>query len=139
MMFFRKRGAKTEKVYQKKEYMMTETEWAFFGCLCKLLCPYGYVVHPQVPLVSVIKRLRRTAEREELYGIVDFCILDSEYHPLLLIEVDEENGEKASAAQNFEAMRNVIAQANLPLVVLWTNYGVNEMYVRERLKEYLPI
>jgi len=139
-MFFKKQRENSEKEYKKKNYLMSETEWEFFGCLNKLLSPFGYVVQPQVSLVSVIEKLKLFAPyRDELTGIVDFCVFDDDYHPLLLIVVDEENCNGLPGGKSFEKIQNIAEEAGIPLVTFWTNYGANETYIKERLKDYLCI
>ncbi len=137
MSIFRRHGGKPESEYRKKEYLMSAIEWEFFGCLNKLLAPSGYVVQPHVPLMSVIEKLKHFASRhEDLHDVIDFCIFDDDYHPLLFIEVDEQ-GEEGDGSKTMDRVREVLAEAKVPLVTFWTNYGADEEYIRERLRKYL--
>ncbi len=38
-----------------------------------------------------------------------------------------------------QKVKNILNQADLPIVTLWTSFGVKTEYIKERLRKYLKI
>ena len=123
------------KTYCKKK-LLTKTELRFQNAISKCLNT-NYILLPQINLASIINRTDEHKYQNELYRNIDFCIFDTEYNPILLIEInDKTHKEKARIARDYK-VKDICQNAELPLVTFWTDYGVNDEYVQKRIAEYI--
>lgn len=125
----------TEKSYQTKP-LLTATEIKFKNAIEKAI-PNDYILYPQINLASIIKRTDDHKYQNELYRNVDFCVFDKKFNPCLIIEInDKTHNEKSRQARDFK-VKEICEKANIPVVVFWTDYGVNESYIEKKLNEFL--
>ncbi len=126
--------AQNQKGYEPKR-LLTPTEVKFYEAI-KQATPPSYIVYPQINLASIINRTDEHTYQNELYRNIDFAIFNENYFPIVLLEInDKSHNEPARRARDIK-VKEILLQANLPLVTLWTNYGVNQEYINKRLAEY---
>lgn len=124
------------QIYSSKASIMTESERAFFEVFKKLVEP-RYTVQPQINLASVIDKESRGRYRNELFRNIDFGIFDRDYKLLVLIEINDHSHTLNNRKERDQKVKMICEEANIPLITFWTKYGINEIYIRNRLSDYL--
>ena len=123
-----------KKEYQAKPYM-TETERAFGNALYKAL-PASYTLMPQVCLASMIHKNFNNKYINELFKIIDFGVFDENYKPIVLIEINDDTHKPGERIKRDKKVKELCVEADIPLITFWTEYGINEEYIKKRLEEY---
>lgn len=123
-----------KKDYQVKAYM-TKTERAFGNAIYKEL-PTGYKLIPQVCLASIIHKNYNNKYINELFKIVDFAVFNENYYPVVLIEVNDDTHKTGERIKRDKKVKELCEEAEIPIITLWTEYGINEEYIKKRLQEY---
>ena len=122
-------------LYDVKDKYITETEEKYLKAIEKLL-PDGYILYPQIPLSSVIARTDNSRFQNELFRIIDAGVFNKEtYKPIFLIEINDQTHKESSRAQRDKKVKMICEEAGLPLVTLWTNYGIKPDYISKRINE----
>lgn len=124
--------------YSAKDSMMTDCERGYYEAI-KELIGTKYFIQPQVNLASVINKQSQSKYRNELFRNIDFGIFDSNYHLLVLIEINDSTHENQNRRERDQKIRTICAEANIPLIVFWTKYGIDRAYIKQRLCQYLNI
>ncbi len=125
-------------LYELKASLVTETERKFLDCI-KSVLPEGYQVQPQVNLASFIVRTDGARFQNELYRNVDFMILDFSYKPLILIEINDQTHLSPERRERDKKVDRICEEAGIPIIKLWTSYGVNPEYIKKRIVETLAM
>lgn len=112
--------------------MITANEQLFFKALQELI-PQGYHVFPQINLATFIERTDNAAYRNELFRNVDFLVTDAAFAPKIAIEINDPSHHDAERRKRDEKVAMICEEAGVPLVTLWTNYGVNREYIQKRI------
>lgn len=121
-------------LYEKKP-LVTANERAFQQAIWRNVPP-GYRVIPQICLVSIIQKNYNNKFVNELFRIVDFGIFDEGYNPIVLIEInDSSHYEPQRIARDYK-VKDLLEKANIPLITLWTGFGINDEYIKKRLNEH---
>lgn len=120
--------------YDKKA-SMTETELVFWKKLKKI---FGnqYIITPQIPLSSVIKKNIDSYYASELNRIIDFGIFTKEEYELIaLIELNDSTHLEKKRQQRDLKVKEILTQAGLgnKLVTFWTNMPNEETYIYKRI------
>ena len=125
------------RAYKVKASLMTRMEKDFYTAI-KAALPEGYILQPQVNLATIINKISDEKFQNELYRNIDFCIFDSDFKPLVLIEINDQthNTERSRMARDYK-VKDICASANIPLVIFWTQYGINTEYIKKRIDEAL--
>ena len=126
------------QVYFLRSSLMSNGEWPFFHALKKIVGD-KYIVQPQVNLASIIEKTSDSKYRNELFRNIDFCIFDNNYKPLVLVEINDATHMTNDRKERDQKVKNICAEAKLPLITLWTKYGVNETYIQSTLASYLAL
>lgn len=121
-------------LYQLKPSLVTDTEMSFLKCIKDVL-PEGYLVQPQANLASFIFRTDGARYQNELFRNVDFIITDLLYKPLILIEINDQTHLSHDRAERDKKVANICEEAGIPIIKLWTSYGVNPEYIKKRVEE----
>lgn len=129
---------KHRPVYSSKGSIMTECERAFFLAIREVAEPQ-YIVQPQVNLASVIDKESHSRYRNELFRNVDFGIFDKDYRLIVLVEINDQSHMMYTRQERDQKVKQICEEAGIPLVTLWTKYGVNKAYIRNRLAEHLKL
>lgn len=127
-----------QPVYTAKDSIMTECERGFFEAIRKIVEP-AYTVQPQVNLASVVNKESQSRYRNELFRNIDFGIFDRDYRLRVLIEINDQTHTTQDRRERDQRVKAICDEAGIPLVALWTKYGINEGYIRERLAAHLEL
>lgn len=123
-----------EYLYEVKSSLITDTEKAFLNKVKEVL-PEGYFAQTQVNLAAVINKLGDFRFQNELYRNIDIGVFDLDYKPILLIEIHDKTHNTPKRRDRDLKVKNICEEAGIPLIVLWTEYGINTDYIRNRIVE----
>lgn len=123
-----------EFLYQLKPSLVTDTEMSFLKCI-KSVLPEGYLVQAQANLASFILRTDGAKYQNELYRNIDFIITDLSYKPMILIEINDRTHLSHSRVERDKKVAEICEEAGIPIIKLWTSYGVNPEYIKRRIEE----
>ncbi len=119
-------------LYNVKSSIITNREKQFFNCI-KAVIPQGYVVVPQANLATFIYKTDNSKYHNELFRNVDFLIVDSNYKPYIVIEINDETHNDKKRKERDEKVQKICAEAGIEIITLWTKYGVNPEYIKSRI------
>ena len=122
--------------YERKRALLTDIEREYFMVIQNVL-PQGHFVFPQINLVAFIERTDNARYHNELFRNVDFLITDSNFAPEIVMEINDRTHLTPERRERDEKVRNICEEAGIPIVNLWTAYGVNPEYIRKRISETL--
>lgn len=125
-----------EYLYAPRKTLVTANEQQFFRALRELV-PEGYQVFPQINLAAFIERTDNPAFRNELFRNVDFLITDGAFAPKIAVEINDPTHREYERRKRDEKVAAICAEAGVPLITLWTNYGVNRDYIQDRITQAL--
>lgn len=129
--------AEKEKfLYELKPSMVTKTEKEYLNCI-KAVLPENCLVQAQANLASFIVRTDGAKFQNELYRNVDFIITDLLYKPLLVIEINDRTHLTEERRKRDKKVADICEEAGIPMIKLWTSYGVNQEYIAKRITESL--
>lgn len=123
-------------LYNLKSKLITKSEQEFYTAI-KAAIPENYCVFPQINLAAFIERTDNSRFHNELFRNVDFLITDSEYTPKLVIEINDQTHLSSERKERDEKVCNICEEAGIPIIKLWTSYGVKQEYIKERIGEAL--
>ena len=121
-------------MYSLKPTLVTKSELNYLNGI-KSVLPEGYQVFPQINLAAVIRKADSTRYHSELFRNVDFLITDSNYKPLILIELNDQSHTEKTRKERDQKVKNICEEAGIPLITLWTTYGVKTEYIKRRIDE----
>lgn len=119
----------TPKLYCKKN-LMTKTEIEFYNKIKDL---EGYIIIPQINLASIIKKEGNNKYINELFKVIDFGVFNSNYEPLLLIELNDSTHNQINRKDRDLKVKKICNDANIKLINFYTNYPNEIEYVRNRI------
>ena len=122
--------------YDKKSALLTRNEQGYFDAL-RAQVPDGYHVFPQINLATFITKTVDHRYQNELFRNVDFLVTDGKYEPCFAVEINDKSHTERNRRERDEKVKNILEEAGVPLVTLWTDYGVNEGYIKKRVDEAL--
>ena len=122
--------------YECRKSLITANEQQFFKALRELV-PQGYHVFPQINLATFIERTDNAAYRNELFRNVDFLVTDAVFAPKIVVEINDPSHHDPGRRRRDEKVAMICEEAGVPLVTLWTNYGVNREYIQKRITQAL--
>ncbi len=130
------RKSKEVFLYDLKDSLLTVTEMEYLEAIEEVM-PEGCMVQVQANLAAFIKRTDGARYQNELFRNVDFLITDLYYRPLVVIEVNDRTHFMAERRARDEKVAEICEEAGIPIITLWTSYGVNPDYIEKRLEEAL--
>lgn len=119
--------------YSVKPRYLSPYEHQYYVILQNILKD-NYIVFPQIPLSQIVEKHSDTNYRNELFRIIDFCIFDRDYYPLLCIEINDTTHLKKNRSKRDEKVSEILKSARLPLLTFWTYEGIDEQTLRKQLK-----
>lgn len=119
-------------IYNPKPSLITETEKGFYNAIKELL-PNNYLLFPQINLATVISKDDSSHFQNELFRNIDFLITDSEFKPLIFIEINDSSHNSSQRKERDQKVHNICEEAGIPIITLWTSYGVNKEYIKKRI------
>ena len=125
-------------LYQTKKSLITETEKEYYIAIKSALTA-DYQVFPQINLAAFIERTDRTRFRNELFRNVDFLITDLNYKPKIVIEINDKTHLESERKERDEKVKNICEEAGIPIIKLWTSYGVNYEYIKNKIQNTLSL
>ena len=125
-----------EYLYCVKKTLISKPEQGFYKAI-KSSIPDGYCVFPQINLATFIDRTDESRFHNELFRNVDFLITDAEYAPKLIIEINDQTHLTNERKERDKKVQNICEEAGIPILKLWTSYGINSEYIKERIDETL--
>lgn len=125
-----------EYLYELKRTLISKSEQAYYDSI-KRAVPQGYNVFPQINLASIIAKTDNSKFHNELFRNVDFLITDSNYKPLIAIEINDQTHLDSDRRDRDEKVQKICEEAGLPLIKFWTSYGVNNDYISKKIEETL--
>lgn len=124
-----------ESIYKPKK-LLSKSEINFGNAIYKAL-PNGYKLYPQICLRSIIEKTDNSRYGNELFRIIDFAIFDKNYLPVLLIEINDDSHHDYNRYRRDNKVKDICEQANIPLIRLWTEQGINPDYINKKIRELL--
>ena len=123
-------------LYEAKPSLVTKTETAYLNCI-KSFLPDTCLIQAQANLASFIRRTDGAKYQNELFRNVDFIITDLSYRPLLVIEINDQTHRLPERRERDKKVACICEEAGIPLIKLWTSYGVNEEYIKKKITQTL--
>lgn len=123
-------------LYDVRKTLISKSEQGFYNAI-KSSVPEGYCVFPQINLASFIDRTDNARFHNELFRNVDFLITDAEYTPKFIIEINDQTHLNNDRKERDEKVQKICEEAGIPILKLWTSYGVNPEYIKGRIDETL--
>lgn len=126
----------SDMIYCKKAHILTATERPYYQVIQSVL-PAGLFLFPQVALSSVIKRSDEHKFQNELSRVFDFLVTDSNFTPLVAIEINDPSHNSFNRKQRDKDLEGICGEAGLPLIFHDTKYGENADYFRRKITNAL--
>ena len=123
-------------LYDARKTLISKSEQGFYNAI-KILVPDGYCVFPQINLASFIDRTDDARFHNELFRNVDLLITDAEYQPKFIIEINDQTHLNTARRERDEKVQKICEEAGIPILKLWTSYGINPDYIQGRINETL--
>lgn len=123
-------------LYEPVQRIVTKKEEAYYKAILKVL-PDGFLCFPQVGLSSVVFRTDDPKYQNELYRVLDYLITDSSYKPRIAIEINDRTHLEKSRKIRDAEVQNILEEAGIPLIKLWTDCGLSETYIKSRIENEL--
>lgn len=127
-------GDQEDFLYALKSSLVTENERKYLNCIRSVL-PENCLVQVQANLATFITRTDHARYQNELYRNVDFLITDLSYRPLVAVEINDQTHQREDRKERDRKVANICEEAGIPLITLWTSYGVNPEYIKSRIEE----
>ncbi len=129
-------GENEKFLYELKDSLVTKTEMKYLNSI-KAALPENCLIQAQANLASFIVRTDGARFQNELYRNVDFIVTDLSYRPLMVIEINDQTHLTGDRRERDEKVANICEEAGIPIIKLWTSYGVNQEYIKKRITETL--
>lgn len=126
----------SEYLYEARKTLISQSEQRFFEAI-KEAVPAGHCVFPQINLASFIDRTDDARYHNELFRNVDFLVTDPNYTPLFIIEINDQTHLNKDRKERDEKVRKICEEAGIPILKLWTSYGVDPEYIKKRIDEII--
>lgn len=127
----------TEKfLYELKDSLVTKTEMEYLKGI-KAVLPENCLIQAQANLASFVERTDGARFQNELYRNVDFIITDLSYRPLIVIEINDQTHLIEDRRERDKKVANICEEAGIPIIKLWTSYGINQEYIKKKITETL--
>lgn len=123
-------------LYEPKDSLLTANEKDYMKCIRAVL-PENYLLQSQVNLASFIERTDESRFHTELFRNVDFLIMDLEYRPLIVIEVNDASHLSKDRQERDKKVTKICEEAGIPIIKLWTSYGINPEYIKNKIAQTL--
>ena len=123
-------------LYEPKPRYISRSEQSYFAAV-KAALPEGYSIFPQANLASFIDKTDGSRYHNELFRNVDFLVTDLDYKPIFVVEVNDQTHMTAARKERDERVDKICQEAGIPIVKLWTSYGVNNEYIKKRVTQTL--
>lgn len=123
-----------EYLYKSKKTLISKSEQEYYLAI-KSSLPEGYWAFPQVNLASFVEKTDNSRFHNELFRNVDFLITDSNYSPLIIVEINDQTHNNSDRKERDLKVKHICEEAGIPILKFWTSYGVNPNYIKEKIDE----
>ncbi|MED9891881.1 CFI-box-CTERM domain-containing protein [Ruminococcus champanellensis] len=123
-------------LYERREALLSNCEIAFFGAIQNAL-PAGFFVFPQINLAAFVLRTDQASYHNELFRNIDFLITDHAYVPKIAVEINDKSHLERNRHTRDQKIQKILEEAGIPLLTLWTSYGINQAYISQRITALL--
>lgn len=121
--------------YSVKPRYLSPYEQQFYEIL-KNVVKDKFVIFPQVPLSQIVEKHSKSNYKTELFRVVDFCIFDKDFYPLLCIEINDNSHLQKNRTDRDSRVAEILKSARLPLLTFWTYEGIDEQEIKKQLKTF---
>lgn len=128
--------AEERYLYAPRKTLISKSEQDFFDGI-KSCLPQGYHVFPQINLAAFIDRTDDARYHNELFRNLDFLITDAAYAPKIAVEINDQSHLTGDRRARDEKVQHILEESGIPLLKLWTSYGVNTEYIKKKITEML--
>ena len=118
--------------YEKKK-LITACESKFGAAISKVL-PAWLHLQPQIPLHCIIDKVGGIRSYE-LNRIIDFGVFDNKFQIVMLIEINDSTHKQSERIRRDKNVKEICKKANIPLITFWTEYGVDEDYIKWKIQQ----
>jgi hypothetical protein len=126
---------KYDAYYSIKPRYVSPSEQEYLNLIKSILRP-EFIIFPQVPLSQIVEKHSPSNYKNELFRVVDFCVFDTDYYPILCIEINDNTHLNKDRVQRDSKVSAILKSARLPLVTLWTYEGASIEKIKKALKPY---
>lgn len=135
--FFKNKAVrkKYDAYYSLKPRYISQCEEEYFERI-KSVLNSNYIIFPQVPLSQIVEKHSQSNYKTELFRVIDFCIFDKSYYPVLCIEINDATHVSKSRAKRDDKVSEILKSARIPLLVFWTYEGIDDNAIKKSLKPY---
>ncbi|MDR1093520.1 MAG: DUF2726 domain-containing protein [Clostridiales bacterium] len=128
---------KAERVYKKKENILTEAEVLFKEKLEKAVDPRKYHITYQTPLNQLVNKTT-WGWNSELHRYIDFCVSDKKTTRIILcIEYDDSTHDRPDRKERDKKVDDILSEAGIKLLHIKRNDNMSVDYLKGKLEEYL--
>lgn len=129
-----------DKGYFTKKPFMRKDEINLYNELRKLI-KSDLILLPQVPLSQIIDVKNGFKDHDNLYNelsrrIVDYCILDRNYNPLCIIELNGASHYYQNRKNRAKGVENVAQNCGIRYIEILKNMIYKEKYVNDLIEDY---
>jgi len=145
--FYKKRSKEDDHIsdqdidspkYAKKSYILSVPERNLYSLLKSILPPNRYEVFCQSALVSVIDKVTHTSYRNELFRVIDYCIVDKQTNePLLLIELNDASHRRSEVVERDRKVAAICHNAGIAVISFTLEESQDAAFVERMLRSYL--
>lgn len=130
-----KSKVKYDAYYSVKPRYLSPNEHEYFTVLKNILKD-KYLIFPQVPLSQIVEKHSASNYKTDLFRVIDFCIFDKSYYPLLCVEINDTSHLKKDRSKRDQKVGDILKSARIPLLTLWTYEGIDEQAIKKQLKQF---
>ena len=136
-LFKKNKNISIDKVQTEKRYIekniMTKCEIEFYNKIKEL--ENEYIIHPQINLATIVKKISTDRYANELFRNIDFAIFDKNYNKLLLlIELNDKTHNNYKRKDRDLKVKKICNDINVKLITFYTKYPNEKNYVINRIK-----
>lgn len=125
-----------EFLYEAKRRLITQSETPFFQAI-RSAVPADHHVFPQINLAAFVVRTDDAPYRNELFRNIDFLITDENFAPKIAVEINDMTHMNSDRQKRDQKVHDILEECGIPLLKLWTSYGVNPTYIQNKINELL--
>ena len=133
--------ANQKDYFYNKKSIMRDDERYLFEILCKTIPP-GYFVFPQINLSHIIGVKNNIKDHDNLFRAIDhrsldYVIFDSNFSPVIAIELNGESHFQYSRQNRDEAVKNILEKSKIKLITIQKANRYEQTHIQNIINEHL--
>lgn len=129
-----------DKGYFTKKALMRRDEAMLYVEMEKYI-RRDLVILPQVPLSQIIDVKNGYKDHDNLFNelnrrTIDFCILDAQYNPICIIELNGASHFYENRQNRDKVVEHIAKNSSIDFIAISKNEFFRDGYLRERLEKY---